>query len=494
MYSVAAAIFTLALLRAKFVQAQVSAYSQIASSISSASTVYYPPEPQYEAAIHHYATSSTLNSSCAVEPGTAEDVGIILQILGESSTPFAVKGGGHIMNPQFSSTTGMQIAMSRFNTVEYDASTQTVVVGAGLVWDDVYAVLEDFDVNVVGGRVSGIGVAGYTLGGGYSWLTNQYGLTLDTVQAFELVLPNGTVMDVTDSSNPELFYGLKGGYNNFGVVTAFTLRTFPQGQVWGGQITYLEASVDALSVATAEFYATVTDPKAAIITTYDYVEGMVVGSVLMFYDAPTVPPGIFDQFLSIPSIASNVSTRSFLSLVQVTPATEAVTFRGYYNTVPLMDITPGMLDAVLAQTEYWGSELGSDSAVVISYDVEPFLPDILTHGSPSAYPWTRAERFLPLNIFFSWTSSLEDTVFYNAIVQTALTLTIAAMEEGQYEISGAPPYPNYAIYSTPMSDIYGPALSTLTELKQMYDPNDVMGLAGGWKVRPSGVISAPDVT
>lgn len=79
-----------------------------------------------------------------------------------------VKGGGHATNPGFSSTFGIQIAMTRFSEVSYDANTQTVKIGAGLIWDDVYTFLEPHGVNVVGGRVSGIGVAGFTLGGGKS--------------------------------------------------------------------------------------------------------------------------------------------------------------------------------------------------------------------------------------------------------------------------------------------------------------------------------------
>ena len=77
-----------------------------------------------------------------------------------------VKGGGHATNPGFSSTVGVQIAMSRFSEVVYDSTTQTVMIGAGLTWDEVYAALEPHGVNVVGGRVPGVGVAGFTLGGG----------------------------------------------------------------------------------------------------------------------------------------------------------------------------------------------------------------------------------------------------------------------------------------------------------------------------------------
>jgi hypothetical protein len=77
-----------------------------------------------------------------------------------------VKGGGHTANPGYSSTAGVHISLANFNEVNYDPSTSSVVIGGGLIWDDVYATLEPYGVNVVGGRVTGVGVAGFTLGGG----------------------------------------------------------------------------------------------------------------------------------------------------------------------------------------------------------------------------------------------------------------------------------------------------------------------------------------
>jgi FAD/FMN-containing dehydrogenase len=77
-----------------------------------------------------------------------------------------VKGGGHAANPGFSSTRGVQIALSRFNGTKVNFTSGTVEVGAGLTWDQVYVVLEPTGVNVIGGRVPGVGVAGLTLGGG----------------------------------------------------------------------------------------------------------------------------------------------------------------------------------------------------------------------------------------------------------------------------------------------------------------------------------------
>jgi FAD/FMN-containing dehydrogenase len=70
------------------------------------------------------------------------------------------------------------------------------------------------------------------LGGGYSWVTNQYGLGVDNFVALDLVLPNGTFVVVTEASQPDLFFGLKGGLNNFGIVTRFTLKAHPLGTIY----------------------------------------------------------------------------------------------------------------------------------------------------------------------------------------------------------------------------------------------------------------------
>lgn len=76
--------------------------------------------------------------------------------------------------------------MSRFRKVVYHQNKQTVDLGAGLIWDDAFEALEPYNVSVVGGRVSGVGVAGLLLGGGYSWKSNQYGLSIDTIDGYEV--------------------------------------------------------------------------------------------------------------------------------------------------------------------------------------------------------------------------------------------------------------------------------------------------------------------
>ncbi|KAI0767639.1 FAD dependent oxidoreductase [Fomes fomentarius] len=459
--------------------------NQIKQAISSTSNVHFPDlllNANYLKDIGHWASSSTQYAACSVEPGTTEDVGKILEILGQTNTSFAVKGGGHASNPGFSSTEGVQIAMYRFSEVSYHPESNTADVGAGLIWDDVYAALEPYAVNVVGGRVSGVGVAGFTLGGGYSWKTNQFGLTIDNLSAFELVLPNGTVTSVTESTYPDLFWGLKGGFNNFGIVTKFTLKTYPQTQVWGGLITITENNLEAVNNATVKFSQTVTDPKAAVLPTYNFLLGQPGVSLLLFYDYPTPPAGIFDDFLAIPHFTKDVKTRSFLDLVTAAPANATGGTRTVFHTVSLLDYTPAIMDAVVNETKFWGSRLSLASGSFISYDVEPFLSSLLTHAAEgsSAYPPSRSQGLLPLNIYYAYGAQSADSKFRDAARQSAAYLTQVAVSQGQ-DIADAALYNNYAIFDTPLERLYGGNVQRLKELKAKYDPGNVMGLAGGWK-------------
>ncbi|KAJ7030279.1 FAD dependent oxidoreductase [Mycena alexandri] len=452
--------------------------TKIQRAVSSASAVFYPGSANYTADNAHWVSSSTQSSACTVEPGTATDVSIILQLLGSTKTPFAVKGGGHITNVGFSSTTGVQISMTRFSSVTYDKKRQTADIGPGLIWDDVYAALEPHGVIVAGGRVSGVGVAGFTLGGGYSWLTNQVGLTVDTVTAFELVRPDGKIVSVTAASHPDLFFGLKGGFNNFGIVTKFTLKTFTRDKVWGGVIAYGPDQIPAVEAAIARFANTNTDPKAEIIAACNFMDGQIQIDNIMFYDGPTPPAGVFDEFLNITSVSKNVSTRSFLSVVQAGQVPSGA--RGAFHVATILDFTPTTIAAVVNETTFWGNKLADDGAFLVSYNIEPFLPSIYSHGPASAYPPARNAGYLPINLNFAWTPAKSDAIFHTALKQSANHLTDVAVYAGQ-AVAQAPLYTNYALADTPLERMYGDNLPRLRTIKAQVDPNNVMGLAGGFK-------------
>ena len=133
--------------------------------------------------------------------------------------------------------------------------------------------------------------------------------------------------------------------------------------------------------------------------------------------------------------------------------------------------------------QYWGTALSRASATFISYDVEPFLPTLFTHGthSTSAYPPTRAVALFPVNIDYVWGLPADDALMRDAATHSAAQLTRVAVAEGQ-DIVDAPLYGNYAIAGTRAERIFGDSLPRMRATKRRYDPENVMGLAGGWKV------------
>ncbi|KAI0058382.1 FAD dependent oxidoreductase, partial [Artomyces pyxidatus] len=474
----------------------------IAGVISNASDVYYPRESPlplcevsdsdhylkaslpYEADILHWSITSMANSTCSVEPGTTEDVGKILRVLGSTRTPFGVKGGGHSTNPGFSSTLGVQIALSRFSEVTVNAAAGTVDIGPGLTWDVVYDTLSSTGVNIVGGRVPGVGVAGLTLGGGYSWKTSQYGLALDNVLAYELVLPNGTVTTVTESQT-DLWFGLRGGLNNSGIVMKFTLKSYPQTDVWGGVLIFAEEYAQAFSSAVVDYTTGTKDTKAALIPSITYLSANETTflTALMFYDGLSPPPGIFDELLAIPAETNTVTTGSFAdfvtSLAPYNPP--AGTTRCFYSGIPVFTYTPALVSVIMNETTFWGKYLGTlDPDVSISNSMEPFDSGIFSHGSASAYPPDRSRALLPTNFAGSWSIPALEETFHNVIKQASQNAHLAAIAEGQ-NIQNAAQYPNYALYDTPLEGLYGANVPHLHSIKSFYDPENVMGLAGGFK-------------
>jgi hypothetical protein len=135
--------------------------------------------------------------------------------------------------------------------------------------------------------------------------------------------------------------------------------------------------------------------------------------------------------------------------------------------------------------KFWGRELSNilelRTGTFISYDVEPFFSDILTHTDQfSAYPPSRSIAYTPMNIYYAWLAEGNDETFHSAVKQSVNQFRAVAIKEGQ-QIEQAPLYTNYAIYDTPLEVMYGDNLPRLRALKKLHDPDNVMGLAGGFK-------------
>jgi FAD/FMN-containing dehydrogenase len=128
--------------------------------------------------------------------------------------------------------------LSAMREARVDAEGRVVVVGGGATWKDVDTATQGHGLATVGGIVSSTGVAGLTLGGGHGWLMRKHGLTCDNLLAAEIVTADGVRLRTSADEHSELYWGLRGGGGNFGIVTSFEFRLHPLGTVLGGMLLY----------------------------------------------------------------------------------------------------------------------------------------------------------------------------------------------------------------------------------------------------------------
>jgi FAD/FMN-containing dehydrogenase len=156
----------------------------------------------------------------------------------ESGLPLSIRGGGH-NGPGLSLVdNGLVIDLSEMKGIRVDEKAGTVRVEGGCVWGDVDHATHPFGLAVPSGFISTTGVGGLTLGGGVGYLTRKYGLTIDNLLAVDVVLANGKMVTASADENADLFWALRGGGGNFGVVTSFLFKLNRVSTVYGGPIFY----------------------------------------------------------------------------------------------------------------------------------------------------------------------------------------------------------------------------------------------------------------
>lgn len=168
-------------------------------------------------------------AALAIECRGTADVIDAVNFARERGLAVAVRGGGHSVAGLSCVDGGVLIDLSPMHGVEVDVQQRLVHVQGGAVWGDVDRETQVFGLAAPGGVVADTGVAGLTLGGGYGWLRRKYGLSCDNVVSARVVCADGQVRTASATSEPDLFWAIRGGGGNFGIVTSFTFRLHPVG-------------------------------------------------------------------------------------------------------------------------------------------------------------------------------------------------------------------------------------------------------------------------
>jgi len=204
--------------------------------------------------------------ACIAQCLGAEDVAAAVRYARESDLPVSVRGGGHGVAGTAVIDDGVVIDLSAMRSVHVDPRTGVTRVQGGTLLGDVDRVTQQFGFGVPAGIVSHTGVGGLTLGGGIGWLMRHHGLTIDNLTACEVVTADGNRLRASDEENPDLFWGLRGGGGNFGVVTEFEFQAQPVGpEVFAGSVYWaMEDAADVLRFYSS-FIADAPDELTTIV-------------------------------------------------------------------------------------------------------------------------------------------------------------------------------------------------------------------------------------
>ena len=165
-----------------------------------------------------------------------EDVARAIRFARDRGMALAVRGGGHNGGGLGVVDDGVVVDLSKLRTVDVDPVARTARVGGGCTWGDVDAATHEHGLATVSGIISTTGVGGLTLGGGHGYLTRKHGLTIDNLLSADVVLAGGELVTASADENPDLFWAIRGGGGNFGVVTSFTFRLHPVANIVGGPV------------------------------------------------------------------------------------------------------------------------------------------------------------------------------------------------------------------------------------------------------------------
>ena len=221
--------------------------------------------PDYDAARLIFNRAFDLHPSIIVRCGGASDVVRSLEFAQKQNLQLAVRGGGHSRLGYGMCDGGVVIDLSGLKRVDVDTSHRVAHVEAGTLVRDLDEATQHFGLATTSGGCPTVGVAGLTLGGGEGRLDSKYGLACDNLLSAQLVTVDGRRIEVSENSNSDLFWAIRGGGGNFGVLTELEYQLHPVGQVLSGALSYPVGRIPELLQAFVRFIAGAPDEMSAFV-------------------------------------------------------------------------------------------------------------------------------------------------------------------------------------------------------------------------------------
>ncbi|KAH7160434.1 hypothetical protein B0J13DRAFT_617198 [Dactylonectria estremocensis] len=414
---------------------------------------------------------------CRVEPASADEVSNVLRVLVDNWCRFAVKCGGHSRFPDDAVTVGgVTIDLGLINNTAVSEDRTTARIGGGSLTRHVFAALDPYGLAYVGGRVGQVGIGGFTLGSGTSVLAAKYGWALDQV-----VLPNATIVTASDCSHPDLYYALRGGGNNYGIVTSFNVSVFSQSPVYAGSRTFPDAQTGRFLEEAEKVFLIQDCEDTNIGLEYRYAYSAQNGwtmSSTQRYAEPVMNPQVFDALNCIPALGNLTGGINSLANSTRFSGPLGVT-RNLFTTLthyPSVELGKKGLEILKSKVE--GANLTSLNPQLITYSIPAATMEMSKARGGNALG-LEVEGHLVINLLsLSWTTSALDNAAY-ALADDFIEDFRAAAES----LNAFHPfvYINYANKGQDVFAGYGKGnQQRLVNIQQAIDPRGVFTPTGLW--------------
>jgi hypothetical protein len=399
----------------------------------------------------------------------ADDVVAAVRFARERDLLVSVRGGGHSIAGHSVCDGGVMIDLSLMKSIRVNQETRTARAAGGVLWSELDRATQPFGLATTGGIISHTGISGLTLGGGLGHLMRKYGLTVDSLLSVELVTADGDQLRVDAQTEPELFWGLRGGGGNFGIATAFEYRLHPVGPlVLGGPIFWSLADAPTVLRFVRDFAPQAPDELGITIAARlappmpflpaEHFGKPVLGLVLVWAGDPAAGRKALQPLLGIASpLAELVRLTPYLSIQSMLDAGAPHGMRYYWKSHRVPHLSDEVIDVIVRSVQSITSPFSQIGGWAVGGQASRVDPEATAVGA--------REVGLEFNITAAWPPSEREGERHIAWVRERWE----AMR----------PF-SVGVYANFLSDegaagveaAYGARLRRLTALKDRYDPTN----------------------
>jgi FAD/FMN-containing dehydrogenase len=342
--------------------------------------------------------------SIIAQCANSNDVSTAVKFARKYNLLLSVKGGGHNVTGNAVCEGGMMIDLSRMKAVKVDHEKMVASVEMGATWGDVDKATQQYALGTTGGLITTTGVAGLTLGGGVGWLVRKHGLSCDNVLAAQVVNKDGEIVNASLEENADLFWGLRGGGGNFGIVTSMDLRLHKVGTVLGGMLIYTRDKASKVLRFYREFIKTAPNELTLYAGLLTSPDGIPIVAVIGCYSGDLAEgEKVLKPFRDFGNpVADLMQPIPYVQMQSLLDAGFPHGNRYYWKSAFVEDLSDEAIDVIISHAATVPSPY---SAVILEYyggasNKEP--------AGGTAYPH-RGDMF-DLVIISNWTGAQDDNV------------------------------------------------------------------------------------